>query len=262
MYNRIRIFATVCLTSLRLGASVGEKLRLTIFLCSRFWGARVRSQSFRIHVLGKIVAVELRNNFADAFVLNEAFIGHEYDAGLPAAEPPVIFDIGANVGFLTVYLKMRYPQARIFCFEPDPDNFKQLLATTMQFTDVTCFQTAVGAKNEQRTFYKSPVFHMRNSLIPVEGSDSFEVEVVSLDEAMHRAGVATVDLLKFDAEGAEVEIFPPFTHFEAVRAIIGEIHPYLWKGDEEKQLLVLLGRHYALSISRDGNKTFASGMAL
>lgn len=262
MYKRFRVLATICLTALRLGASLQEKLRLCFFLCSRLWGARMRSQLFRIRVLGTTVAVELRNNFADAFVLNEAFIGHEYDTGLLASEPSVIFDIGANVGFLTVYLKMRYPQARVFCFEPDPDNFKQLVATTRQFPDVTCFQTAVGAKNEQRAFYRSPVFHMRNSLIKVEGSESFEVEVISLDEAMHRAGVASIDLLKFDVEGAEVEIFPPFTHFEAVRAIVGEIHPYLWKRDEEKRLIELLERHYVLTVSREGNKTFVSGTAL
>lgn len=262
MYNRLHTFATLWLTSLRLGASIEEKLRLGMFLCSRFWNAQASSRTFILRVLDTSVAVELRNNFADAFVLREAFISHEYELGLPAEEPTTIFDLGANVGFLTLYLKTKYPHARIFCFEPDPENFKQLIANTRQFTDVTCFQVAVGGKNESRTFYRSPVFHMRNSLIPVEGSDSFAVEVISLDEAMRRARVASIDLLKFDVEGTEVEIFPPFSHFEAMRAIVGEIHPYLWKGDEEKQLLALLRGHYALTVSREGNKTFVSGTAL
>ena len=34
--------------------------------------------------------------------------------------PSVIFDLGANVGFVTIYYRRRYPDARIVAVEADP----------------------------------------------------------------------------------------------------------------------------------------------
>ncbi len=259
IYNRLQTALAVGLTGLRLGASYKEKIRLAFFLCSRFWGADIRSQTFVLRVLGRPVVLELRNNFADVFVLHEAFIGHEYDAGLPKEGPDVIFDIGANVGFLTVYLKLRYPHARVFCFEPDPDNFSQLRANTRQFSDVVCYQVAVGGSNGQRVFYKNPIFHMRNSLIPMEGGESFAVEVVSLDEAIRRSQVTSVGLLKFDIEGAEGEMFGGFNDFQKVRAVVGELHPSSMSAETFSKLKETLSQEYKAVLRSEHQKVFLYG---
>jgi hypothetical protein len=51
-----------------------------------------------------------------------------------------------------------------------------------------------------------------------------QVEACSLAEAIQVAGVDTIDLLKFDVEGAEGEIFTSATQLDRVRSLSGEVH--------------------------------------
>lgn len=248
---------------LLLGATVFEKIRLTLFLVgSRVLHLQSVTKYFLVLMNGVPVRIRLRNNFADAFILDEAFHGDDYALPL-TADPAVIFDLGANLGFVAISFAVRYPKARIYCFEPDPENFAELIANTASFQNIKCFPYAIGAKKETRYFYKSPVFHMRNSLIARSGNDErIEVNVISLEDALTLADVKQVDVMKFDVEGAETEIFAAFTQFGSIRTIVGEIHPYLWEGNEEEQLLATLGKHYLVTLRKEHSKTFLSGMAL
>lgn len=44
--------------------------------------------------------------------------------------PSVIIDLGANVGYATIYFKNQNPKAKIISVEPDIKNFNQLLLNT------------------------------------------------------------------------------------------------------------------------------------
>ena len=48
------------------------------------------------------------------------------DTLLPPERVRVILDCGANVGITALYFAWRYPNARIFCIEPDDQNFELL----------------------------------------------------------------------------------------------------------------------------------------
>lgn len=263
MKQKVKNLYTLATLGLSIGATMFEKVRLTLFLVSsRILPFRNSAQYFLVLMNGVPVRIRLRNNFADAYILDEAFRADDYALSL-AADPAVIFDLGANLGFVAISFAVRYPRARIFCFEPDPENFAECIANTTPFSNIKCFPYAIGAKNEMRFFYKSPIFHMRNSLIARSGNDDrIEVSVISFDEALVRAGVEQVDLLKFDVEGAEVEIFSSFSRFNVIRAIVGEIHPYLWQGDEEERLLATLRKYYAITLRTEHGKIFLAGTAL
>lgn len=263
MKQKLKNLLALMTLGFSIGATLREKVRLTLFLIgSRIPHTRRTTKQFSVLMKGTPVSVRLRNNFADAFILDEAFRGDDYALPL-ASDPAVIFDLGANLGFVALSFAVRYPRARIFCFEPDPENFAELVANTSAFSNITSFPYAIGAKKETRYFYKSPIFHMRNSLIARSGNDDrIEVNVIPLEDALTLANVERVDLMKFDVEGAEVEIFSSFSKFGAIRALVGEIHPYLWEGDEEAQLLATLGKHYALTVHTERDKTFLSGVAL
>ena len=43
------------------------------------------------------------------------------------SENPVIIDIGANVGIVSFYFAKKYPNAKIFAYEPHPLNFQNLV---------------------------------------------------------------------------------------------------------------------------------------
>ncbi|MCX6787583.1 MAG: FkbM family methyltransferase [Candidatus Kaiserbacteria bacterium] len=263
MKKKLHNLYTLLTLGITLGATMIDKLRLTFFLvASRIAHQQSSTKSFFVQMNGAPVRIQLRNNYADAFVLDEAFRGNDYALPL-SKDPSVIFDLGANLGFVAISFALRYPQARIYCFEPDPENFAECVANTAAFPNIVCFPYAVGARKETRYFYKSPVFHMRNSLISRSANDErIEVKVIPLEEAMTLAAVSQVDLMKFDVEGAETEIFSAFSRFSALRAIVGEIHPYLWKGNEEAELLETLRKHFAITLRAGHEKTFLSGTAL
>lgn len=44
--------------------------------------------------------------------------------------PTLVLDMGANIGVFARYARSLFPQARIVCVEPDPDNFANLTAFT------------------------------------------------------------------------------------------------------------------------------------
>lgn len=259
MKHKVHTLITI-LRVAALGSTIGERLRLAAFLVLSKMRPSGELRRFRLRVLGRTADVWVRRSFSDLFMLHEAFIKKDYDAAFSRKEAKVIFDVGANVGLIAIYLKSLYPDARLYCFEPDPRNFEQLERNTAQFKGVRCFQAAIGARRERRTFYRSPVFHMRNSLIRQEDMDEqFDVEVISLSDAMQQADVSSVDLMKFDIEGAEADMFMEFAEFGKIKSIVGELHPHLLGDAAYKALCERLSGHYALSISGEGKKIFAHG---
>jgi len=263
MKQKIKNLYDLVTLGLSLGTTIFEKVRLTLFLInSRIFPSGRAASYFNVSMHGVPLRIHLRRNFADAFILEEIFRGNDYALSL-AVDPAVIVDLGANLGFAALSFAVRYPRAHIFCFEPDPKNFAELTANTASFPTIKCFPYAIGSKKEKRFFYTSPIFHMRNSLIARSGNeDRIEVSVIPLDEAFRIAGIQKVDLLKFDVEGAEAEIVSSFARWEIIRALVGELHPYLWKGDEQQQLIDTLQKHYTITIRKEGTKTFLAGVAL
>src|SRR5689334_9138685 len=47
-------------------------------------------------------------------VMHDVLLDREYE---PASEPDTILDLGANVGFATLYLRRRFPRARVVAVE-------------------------------------------------------------------------------------------------------------------------------------------------
>ena len=77
---------------------------------------------------GRNVNIKIRPFSGDLFVLYEVLLHRCYylpDALLPP-DVRVILDCGANVGITALYFAWRYPNARIFCIEPDDRNFELL----------------------------------------------------------------------------------------------------------------------------------------
>src|SRR5690242_15465389 len=55
-------------------------------------------------------------------IYEEIFVEKIYD--FEASRPdPFIIDAGSHIGLSVFYFKLKYPQAKILCFEPDPVAF-------------------------------------------------------------------------------------------------------------------------------------------
>lgn len=119
-----------------------------------------------------------------------------------------IVDIGAHLGSFAVYAATSLPQARIYCYEPERDNFTAL-ARNIRINGlesrVSVFECAVGADSQQRDLaVHGSVLNSFHVVQP--GADRQTVSCTTLREIFSAHKLATIDLLKINCEGAEYEI--------------------------------------------------------
>ncbi len=118
-----------------------------------------------------------------------------------------IFDVGANVGRTVKGFADRCPDAKLFAFEPTTEAYKALVAATAGLDRVQCFHLALGAQpgREQMHYHVESVW---NSLSQNDdrGLGSELVTIETLDEVAGALGVESIDLVKSDTEGYDLEV--------------------------------------------------------
>jgi len=133
---------------------------------------------------------------------------------LAALVPPggVCLDVGANVGFYSLHFaRWVGPSGRVFCFEPDPRNASRLRANlSLNGYDgvAEVVEAAVADREGTATLHRSDAAHSGWGSLAAHASESGTVPVrtTTLDAFLRNRGVAHVDLIKADVEGAECEL--------------------------------------------------------
>lgn len=125
-------------------------------------------------------------------------------------EGMTVVDIGANVGYYTLLAaRLTGPRGKVFAFEPNPQNFA-LLSRNVEangYRNVVLVPKAVSDSSGTAALCIDRASSGGHSLSAFRGgADTAQVGTVSLDD--YFAGDRTViDVLKMDAEGAEMAIF-------------------------------------------------------
>jgi len=179
----------------------------------------------------------------DLLTLQEIFVEDEYAAvrDLPTA-PKIIFDIGSNIGTSILYFDMLLQgKARIFGFEPNPVAFERLRQNVSSCPNITVYPYAVSGSDALIPFYVHPS-HLSSSVKQrIVGSKPIQVEAKSLDSLFALTGVDRVNLLKFDVEGAEFDVFGHTVSLAHIDALIGELHLDLFPQTKEQFLSLFHG---------------------
>jgi FkbM family methyltransferase len=129
-----------------------------------------------------------------------------------ASQSKAMLDIGANIGVYSIRLALRFPELRVFAFEPIPTSFDYLqrnIAVNAVGERVRAFQYALSDHAGATTLYIAPHNGTNASLQNVAGaSDAIELPglMLTLDDWVRSFGVAP-DLIKCDVEGAELLVF-------------------------------------------------------
>jgi FkbM family methyltransferase len=120
----------------------------------------------------------------------------------PIKEQEVFANVGALVGECAVEFartcktkKITYKE--IINFEPDPENFCQLVKNTEHLPNVRCIPCALWSQNGRMNFSPEEPGSSRLS-----GDGALEIDVACMDEMLPDTEVT---LVKMDVEGAEVE---------------------------------------------------------
>jgi FkbM family methyltransferase len=158
----------------------------------------------------------------DLAVAREILLEDEY-AALPIRPPRLLLDLGSHIGFSILYFRSLYPEARIIGVEPDPSAFQCLKANTTSLDQVEIHQLAMTTVDETVPFFpaKQPWI---SSLHGGGESGAVMVQGRRLDTLLDDLAIETVDLLKIDIEGEEIEVLRASQRLEDVGAIVGELH--------------------------------------
>lgn len=148
-----------------------------------------------------------------------------YDVDLRALGPVrQVVDLGANVGFATLALARRLPDAAFLCVEPSRASFALLEANLRRnVPGAVAINAAVSADEAPRRLVEG--LHPGITRLAAPGEEGDLVPGRPLTALLDEAGVGEVDLLKVDIQGAEAELLESLVSWAPrVRAVLMEVH--------------------------------------
>jgi FkbM family methyltransferase len=185
-----------------------------------------------IKINGKILEMKVLTD-ADESVFNEIFIEKEYRVldGVIKNAKSLILDIGAHIGFFSIYASVINPNVQIMAFEPDERNFL-LLKENLKLNhikNVTVKNVAVWGNLGTHDLFLSEDSH-NNSLcefLPNKSGLTKSVNTTTLEKILTHN--KKCDLVKMDCEGSEEEILKNTNNstFDKIENFYLEYHDYL-----------------------------------
>ena len=121
-------------------------------------------------------------------------------------EGDTAFDIGANMGFYTIWFSKFIKNGRIYSFEPDERNYERLrknIEINRMTNLITAHKKAVSDVNDIILFSKS--LDGENHIMTRESKslETVRIEAITLDSFCFEFNVKNIDYLKIDVEGFE-----------------------------------------------------------
>ncbi|MGI8634445.1 MAG: FkbM family methyltransferase, partial [Segetibacter sp.] len=207
------------------------------------------------------------------FLYNEIFKHNSYlKHGIKLSEDSVVLDIGANVGFFTVFLNILSEDITVYSFEPIPEVYNQLQANRFLYNiKGKGFQLALLDKEQEIEFEYYPQMsilsgisadkdkvkevvrsYVENSekegLLTEEIDSLLDVKLESikvkcqsktLSQVIAEEKIEKIDLLKVDVENSEHLVISGIQDkdWEKINSLIIEVHDVDGRLKEMQQLL-------------------------
>lgn len=168
------------------------------------------------------------SSVTDFSLLHDLLIDEEYQACSTLENVNTIVDLGSNVGVSVLYFNLLFPNSTIFAYEPSPQCYRRLEQNTRHLHRATLSNKAAGGSDGQTVFYENRTRSASSSLLNRgNGAKPIDVKVLSFESIFTENNLETIDLLKFDIEGTEYEMFKNARHLDRVTTYIGELHSEL-----------------------------------
>ncbi|HYE60896.1 MAG TPA: FkbM family methyltransferase [Phycisphaerales bacterium] len=150
-----------------------------------------------------------------------------YDVERLFGAPATILDVGANMGQTALEYARAFPGANIYAFEPVPATYEQLRTNVAHLPRVRAIPFGLGAREETVAIELGQADE-RNSVLNRAGAGATNTAMVRIttgDRWMAGEGLTSIDLLKIDTEGFDVQVLRGFEGTLAagrVRAVMVE----------------------------------------
>ncbi len=174
-----------------------------------------------------------------AHTYKECFFDETYTKGLPkrlikklaASKPLTVIDIGANVGYFSLFMLSNFRGSKVYAFEPIGMNFKLLKQYKEENSNLhfTVVNQAVGGQQGTivLNYDAGDQFTTSASIFDNRAEpDQVEVQCTTLEAILEKNKLNKIDFLKLDCEGSEYDIVygAPSTVLDKVSVIAIETH--------------------------------------
>ena len=168
----------------------------------------------------KIAAKKLLNSWGFA-LYNTKYLpfGCDYKEDINRLSPnlkvEIIFDVGANSGQSALHYRQKFPQAKIYSFEPVARTFQKLQAATSKDTNIFCYQLALADRDGQEEIVTTGTKGTNSLKAKAALSSSLENDqtvelftLTKLDSFLENnlVNIQYIDILKIDTEGFEIPV--------------------------------------------------------
>lgn len=121
----------------------------------------------------------------------------------------VILDIGANIGWFSINITKRFPDAQVFSFEPIKTTYNFLIENLRRNGIKNCKPFNLGLSNEDKDgllyYFKSgSAIASIENLIDHPSAKQEKCSLKKLDGLVPSLGIGSIDFIKCDVEGAEL----------------------------------------------------------
>ncbi len=185
------------------------------------------------HIFNNGTRFLIRLHSFDMIILNEIYILNLY---LPFTSPIKkgdIIDIGAHIGFFSVFAATTFKPYRVLAFEPYTPNFL-LLKKNIEYNNLTSIilpvKLAVGERKGKGNLFideKNTGGHSIHANLISKSKQKEVISLITLDDIFTTYSVKHCSVLKLDCEGAEYNILKATSDktLKKIQLIILEYHP-------------------------------------
>jgi FkbM family methyltransferase len=181
---------------------------------------------------------------SDIFIVAEILHEKQYRMQSYVPLDGTIIDAGGNIGVSMVWFLAQYPQADIHIFEPADENLHFLSRNAAPWRQVTLSRSALARESGELNLYHGEFGGMHSTLHnpDVDVSKAEPVVAIALADYLDDQAIATIDLLKLDIEGGEIEALHGLgSRVCDVNVIVGEVHEKIIDTAEFYDLLAQAG---------------------
>lgn len=212
-----------------LAAALGAAHAIRYWLRWKWNRIRPQPKPYRLSSKAATYPLWCRPDTSDRDVFNQVFIAREYTCLDHVAEPGLILDCGANVGYTAAFLLTRFPRATVIAIEPDPGNIAMLrrnlspFGPRAQIVPSAVWPRRVGLVPSETPFGDGREWARRvREAHPGETPAMTGVDVGSV---LEESGFDRISILKVDIEGAESLLFGgPVPWLDLVDHLAIELH--------------------------------------
>ena len=117
-----------------------------------------------------------------------------------------IFDVGGNFGQSAIRFSQAFPKAQIFTFEPVPDSFRKLNSNILGKKGIQSFNHGFGDVSGSFEIQIQPNSGANTLIGSKSPHGSVKIHLETIDSFTSAKGIDSIDLLKIDVEGYELNV--------------------------------------------------------